>query len=277
MARRKRHPQDMLTRLHLQHAQDKANDHTETGSFPVVRKRRGGKRSLNANATRMRLVTSLLIAVMCALLSFAYMIQINNTKSTYETMSEDELVRLINETSNQVQSLEQRKSELTSQLNSLKATADKQAAAQKIAKQNEETNGILSGRLAAKGEGVIIHITKGSKANVDASTMFTLLEELRNAGAEVIAINTVRVVTSTYISETTDGTLICDGETLDTPYVVKAIGDPQALANAVNIAGGVGSRLKVKYGADVSVSTEDEVKIDETRQARQYQYATPIE
>ncbi|KAB8289381.1 hypothetical protein DSM100688_0461 [Bifidobacterium ramosum] len=263
---------DVLTKLHVQHAQDRANDHTETGSFPVVRKRRAKRGSLNANATRMRLVTSVLIAVMCALLAFTYMIQINNTKSTYETMSEDELVRLIVETNTQVQNLEQRKSELTSQLNSLKATADKQAAAQKIAKQNEEANGILSGRLAAKGEGVVIRIGQGNKADIDASTMFTLLEELRNAGAEVIAINSVRVITSTYISDTDDG-LVCDGTTLDTPYIVKAIGDPQALANAVNIAGGVGSRLKVKFGATVTVTTKDEVRIDEVRDAQQYNYA----
>lgn len=277
MARRKRQTQSPLDKMHIQRAQDRTNDQTETGSFPVIRHVREGKRSLNARSTRIRLLTSMMIAVMCALLSFTYMIQINNTKSTYETMSEDELVRLINETSNQVQSLEQRKSELTSQLDLLKATADKRAAAQKIAKQNEETNGILAGRLPAKGQGVTIHITKGTKEGVDASTMFTLLEELRNAGAEVIAINTVRVVTSTYISETTDGTLICDGTTLDTPYVVKAIGDPQALANAVNIAGGVGSRLKVKYGSQVTVTVQDEVNIDEIREPRQYKYATPIE
>ncbi|MCH9277165.1 DUF881 domain-containing protein [Bifidobacterium amazonense] len=274
MARR-RQPQDVLTKMHIQHAQDKANDSTDTGSFPVVRKRRSRKRSLNANATRMRLLTSALITVMCALLAFGYMVQIN-TKSNYETMSEDELVSLISQTSTQVQNLEQRKSELTSQLDSLQATADKQAAAEKIAKQNEETNGILSGRLPAKGQGVVIRITRGSKADVDASTMFTLLEELRNAGAEVIAINSVRVITSTYISDTDEG-LVCDGVALDTPYTIKAIGDPQALANAVNIAGGVGSRLKVKFGANVTVTTETTVRITEVREPQQYQYAQTVE
>ena len=64
--------------------------------------------------------------MLCALLGFGYVIQLNNTNSTYETMSEDELTRLISETSSQVQKLEQRKSELTSQLNSLKDTADKE-------------------------------------------------------------------------------------------------------------------------------------------------------
>ncbi|KFI51754.1 DUF881 domain-containing protein [Bifidobacterium biavatii] len=273
MARR-RQPQDVLTKMHIQHVQDKANDSTDTGSFPVVR-RRSRKRSLNANATRMRLLTSALITVMCALLAFGYMVQIN-TKSNYETMSEDELVSLISQTSTQVQNLEQRKSELTSQLDSLQATADKQAAAEKIAKQNEETNGILSGRLPAKGQGVVIRITRGTKTDVDASTMFTLLEELRNAGAEVIAVNSVRVITSTYISDTDSG-LVCDGVVLSTPYIIKAIGDPQALANAVNIAGGVGSRLKVKFGANVTVTTENEVRITEVRETQQYQYAQTVE
>ncbi|RSX56231.1 DUF881 domain-containing protein [Bifidobacterium samirii] len=275
MAGRNRIPRDVLSRMHDQRIQDKANDHTETGSFPVVR-RKTKLRSLNANATRMRLVSSLLIVVMCALLAFGYMIQINNTTSTYETMSEDELVRLINETGTQVQNLEERRNELADQIDSLKATADKQAAAEEIARQNEETNGILSGRLPAKGEGVVITISGGAKADVDASTMFTLLEELRNAGAEVIAVNTVRVITSTYIADTKDG-LVCDGVNLDPPYTVKAIGDPQTLSNAVNIAGGVGSRLKVKFGADVAVSTKDEVRIDEVREAQRYDYAKTVE
>ena len=136
---------------------------------------------------------------MCALLGFAYMSQINNTKSTYETMDESELVRLLNESNTQISNLEQRKTQLNSQLNSLKSAANEQEQARKIAKQNEETSGLISGRLPAKGQGVTIRIGRGSTTKVDASIMFNLIEELRNAGAEVIAINNVRVITSTYI------------------------------------------------------------------------------
>ena len=265
---------DLLSKMHTQHAQDRENDRMETGSFPIVRKT--PKRSLSANPLRMRLMTSVFLVVMCALLGFGYMIQVNNTKSAYETMSEDELTRLISETTTQVQNLEQRKNELTDQLDTLKATANKQQEAEKIAKQNEETSGILTGRLPATGKGVVIRISEGSKTPIDASTMFNLLEELRNAGAEVISVGSVRVVTSTYISDSNDG-LICDGTLLESPYVVKAIGDPQNLQNAVNMAGGVGSRLKVKFGATVSVTTPDTVKIDEVREAQRYQYAKRAE
>ena len=96
--------------------------------------------------------------------------------------------------------------------------------AAEIAKQNAQTNGILSGRLAATGEGVVIRISQGSKQKIDSAILFTLLEELRNSGAEVIEINNVRVVTSTYISGTA-GSLVCDGTKLKSPFTIRAIGD----------------------------------------------------
>ena len=258
-----------------QHVDGQEGDRIDTGEFPVIRRK--PKRMLS-NANRWRsLMTTALITLLCVLLGFGYAIQINQTQNSYETMSEEELTRLISETSTQVQNLQQRKNQLTSQLDSLQAAADKQEEIERIAKQNEETSGLLSGRLPAVGNGVIITISKGGRAPVDAATMFRLLEELRNAGAEVMVLNSVRVVTSTYVADGEDGGLICDGVSLDAPYTIKAIGDPQNLQNAVNIAGGVGSVLEVKFGADVVVTTSDEVTIDKTRDVKQYKYAKTVE
>lgn len=64
---------------------------------------------------------------------------------------------------------------------------------------------------------------------------------------------------------------------MKTPYTLKAIGDPQNLQNAVNIAGGVGSRFKVKFGAKVTVTPSESVDISETRDVGQYQYAKTVE
>jgi uncharacterized protein YlxW (UPF0749 family) len=249
------------------------NDETATGSFPVVRKK---PPRLVEGGTLARFLSSLLIAVLCALLGLGYVTQLKNTTSIYETMSEEELTRLISETSTQVQSLQRRKTELSGQLNTLQAAANKQQEAQRIAKQNEQTSGLLSGRLPATGKGVVITIDKGSKERVDASTMFQLLEELRNAGVEVMELNDVRIVTSTYIDDTKNG-LTCDGRSISAPYTLKAIGDPQNLQNAVTIAGGVGSRLKVKFGAEVTVTPDDSIDINDTRQPSQYKYAKTIE
>ena len=265
---------NMLDKMHDQHAQDKANDRMETGSFPAIHKK--PRKNLNRNSDRSRLISSIFIMLMCALLGFAYMSQINNTKSTYETMDENELVRLLNESNTQISNLEQRKTQLTSQLNSLKSAANEQEQARKIAKQNEETSGLISGRLPAKGKGITVTVSRGSTSRIDASIMFNLIEELRNAGAEVIAINEVRVVASTYIQDADEG-LISDGTAIKPPYVVKAIGNPQELSNAVDIAGGVGAQLQVKYGANVNVEASDNVIIDEVRETTQNKYAKTVE
>ena len=261
---RKAQSDNMLEKMRDQHVQDKVNDRMETGSFPTVRKK--PRKDLNRASNKSRLLSSILIALMCALLGFAYMSQINNTKSTYETMDESELVRLLNESNTQISNLEQRKTQLNSQLNSLKSAANEQEQARKIAKQNEET----------RGQGVTIRIGRGLTTKVDASIMFNLIEELRNAGAEVIAINNVRVITSTYIQDAEEG-LIVDGTTIKPTYTVKAIGNPLEQSNAVENAGGEGAQLKVKNGSNVNVQPSDSIIIDEVREATQNQYAKTVE
>ncbi|MBW3094023.1 DUF881 domain-containing protein [Bifidobacterium sp. 64T4] len=283
MARRGRRDDRRGTRntvsdLKARNEAERRNDDTATGSFPQISKRGKGKKGLNGTSGfRVRASSTILITLMCALLGFGYMTQINSGPSAYETMSEDELVRLINETSTQAQNLEQRKNQLSQQLSSLKAAADQREQAQRIANQNKETSGIISGRLPAQGKGVIVTIGKGTDKDIDASTMFTLIEELRNAGAEVISINDVRVVTSTSIWADDDGGLECDGIPLTTPYTVRAIGNPADLQNAVNIAGGIGSRLKVMYGARVTVKQSDNVEINATREPSTNKYAKTVE
>ncbi|KFI62953.1 DUF881 domain-containing protein [Bifidobacterium cuniculi] len=269
---------DLLKRIVSRDRKDRINDDTTTGAFPVVRKRKPAKAisSRRTSSLKRRLATGTLVAVLCAMLSYGYVIQINNKDLTYETLTETELTRLISETSNQADRLEQRKAELDRQLRSLEAAADKEKEAENIAKENEETSGILSGRLPAEGKGIIVRISKGSKEPVNASTMFNLIEELRNGGAEVMAINDVRVVTSTYVSDSSNG-LVCDGQIMEPPYVVRAIGDPTNLQNAVNMAGGVGSRLKVKFGAKVTVDVSDEVRITQTKAVQEYKYAKIVE
>ncbi|MEE1296529.1 MAG: DUF881 domain-containing protein [Bifidobacterium sp.] len=271
------HP-DLVKRIISQRSKDKLNDNTATGAFPVVRKRTKGAKQISQRSASLkaRLGTGVLVATLCALLGYGYVIQINNKDMTYETLTETELTRLISETSNQVDRLEKRKTELDTQLRYLESAAGKEKEAERIAKENEETSGILSGRLPAQGKGVIVRISRGSKEPVSAAMLFNLIEELRNGGAEVMAINDVRVVTSTYVADAANG-LVCDGQLIEPPYVVRAIGDPTNLQNAVNMAGGIGSQLTVKFGAKVTVDSSDDVRITQTSSVPQYKYAKIVE
>lgn len=254
-----------------------ANDNVNTGTFSIVqsKKVRNAVSQLNKNAMYLRLGRSFMVALLCALLTFGYIIQVRNAQSSYDSLSEEELTKLLSETKLQVENLEERRDELTRQLTALQEAADKQLEAERIAQQNEETAGLLSGRLAAQGQGIIITITQGSIQPVSAAVLFQLIEELRNAGVEVMAINGIRIVTSTYVVDTDNG-ILCDGEAIAAPFSIKAIGDQQNLLNAVNISGGVGSKLKTKYGATVYTVQSDNVTIDEVVEPTQYQYATEV-
>lgn len=260
--------------LHLlrkQRATDKVNDNTMTGSFPVVR-----KQPLKINRSiGVKFLTSFMVALLCALLGFGYVTQQRNMQSSYSSLSETELVRLLDETNTQVSQLESQKLKLQSQLQSIQSAADKQQEVERIAQENEVTSGILSGRLPAQGQGVEITVSQNTK-RIDASTMFNLLEELRNAGAEVIQVDDIRVITSTSFTDTDEG-VKCDGTELKKPYTILAIGDSNALQNAVEIAGGVGARLRVQFGANVNVEQKNLVKITVVRQAKEYKYAKTVE
>ncbi len=253
-------------------------DDTSTGAFPVVPRRKRGRfvRAVNGRSSSIgnKIVTSLLIVVLCALLGYGYVAQNRATDTSYSSLSEDELVRLLDETNNSITKLEQQSNTLSKQLKSVQRAANKQAQIEKLAEENAEVDGILSGTLPATGKGVIITISKASK--IDAAILFNLIEELRNAGAEVIDLDGVRVVTSTYVVDTRDG-LMSDGSYLSTPYVIKAIGNPTSLNNAVEIAGGVGSKMRVQYKAKVKVEQSNSVSITSLHAASSYTYAKTVE
>lgn len=252
-------------------------DSTPTGSFHKVTPSSGrsGLDHSSHQATWSRILIRLCVCVLCAIVGFAAIAQHKNIQSSYASLSENELVRLLDETNQQMSLLESQRSQLTQQLDSIQSAADQRAQLEKVEKENEMTQGILAGTLPATGPGVQITIRQGSE-HIDAGTLFNLIEELRNAGAEVIQVNNVRVVTSTYFANTSDG-VDCDGSHLTSPYVFQAIGDQDALSNSVNIAGGVGSRLRVQYGASVSIEKKDSIQITRIRQPKKFTYAQTVE
>lgn len=268
------HPKGPMGKLLHQEMADVINDELSTGAFPQVKKK-PPKDISKGQGRHVKALSMLMVVLLCALLGFGYVTQIQNTQSSYNTLSEDELVRLLDETNRQVENLEQQKAQLSEQLESIQSSADKQQELERVAKENEETSGILSGRLPAQGKGVIIIISQKDK-HIPASSMFTLIEELRNAGAEVIEFDGVRVVTSTSFLDTENG-VSCDGQSLEAPYTIRAIGDPSSLQNAVQIAGGIGSQLRVRYDATVTVTQSDDVQINAIRQTTDYKYAKTIE
>jgi len=78
-----------------------------------------------------------------------------------------------------------------------------------------------------------------------------LLNDLKNAGAEAIDVNQKRIIN---ISEVVcAGPLLqINGEAVPSPFIIKAIGDPDELYNAVNDEGTYAYSLKNEWGMEVA-------------------------
>ena len=70
----------------------------------------------------------------------------------------------------------------------------------------------------------------------------------------------MRIVASSYFTDS-QGTVSVDGQPLERPFVVLAIGDSQTLASALNIPGGIVDTVR-RVGATAQVEQLATVRVD---------------
>jgi uncharacterized protein YlxW (UPF0749 family) len=88
------------------------------------------------------------------------------------------------------------------------------------------------------GDGITITV----RGPVGAPDVEDVINELRNAGAEAIAIDDVRVVTGTVIGGL-PGALSVDDTPLADPFTIRAIGAQESLTGSLSRAGGIVAQL----------------------------------
>jgi uncharacterized protein YlxW (UPF0749 family) len=198
----------------------------------------------------------LIAAVLCAVLGFAVAAQVhsNDRGTKFATARQDELVGILGD-------LAQRSDRLRSDIRDLDATKaglerDTQGqAAVEDARRRAATYAILAGTLPATGPGIELSIDD-PHGRVRSAALLDTLEELRDAGAEVIQVGDVRVGVDTYFADAGGGGVMADGRSLAQPYRFLAIGHPHTLATALNIPGGVLQSLRNSGGNGVVVQRQ---------------------
>jgi uncharacterized protein YlxW (UPF0749 family) len=238
------------------------NDETGGGApeeEPPPEDRPGLADLLRPRLTRGQLAGGLL----CLLLGFAAVAQVESTQrdTTFATARQDELVGVLSD-------LSQRSERLRGDLRELEGTkAELERGGQgdtalRDARERATAYGLLAGTLPAEGPGIelLIHDPAG---RVRAVHLLDALQELRDAGAEVVQINDVRAGTGTYFVDAADG-VEADGRSLRAPYRFLVIGDPHTMTTALDIPGGVIKVLE-SAGARASVAARPKVEIRATR------------
>ncbi|MDX3644201.1 DUF881 domain-containing protein [Streptomyces sp. MB09-02B] len=218
--------------------------------------------------TRAQLIVALLLFG----LGFGLAIQVasNNDDSALRGARQEDLVRILDELDDRTQRLEEEKQGLEDQRTELETSSDQAEEARKQTVEKERQLGILAGTVAAQGPGITLTIDD-TKGTVEADMLLDAIQELRAAGAEAIQVNGVRVVASTYLTDSDDGIRV-DGNKITQPFRFKVIGNPQDLEPALNIPGGVVQTLE-KEQATVTVRRAEEIVVDALRAAKRPDYA----
>lgn len=234
---------------------------------------------------RRRLANSLLhpgrgqiiaAAILCVVgMGGVMQIKSNRADDTYTNARREDLIQLLDGLGSESRRLEGEITELERTRTSLQSGADTQRVAQLEAQKRVEELSILAGTAPAEGSGIRLRIADPNQ-RVDDNIVLDAVEEMRDAGAEVIEVNnTVRVVASTWFAMNDDGVVI-DGKPVSTPITIEMIGDPHSLEEAARFRGGIVSEITgPRIGGQVQVEQLSRVVIESLHTPRENQYAQP--
>lgn len=195
----------------------------------------------------------------------------NDEPKLLSSAREDELVRILDDLSKQKDNLELELIKQSQVLDSLKSGSNEEA--KKAAQNRIDQLILLSGTAPVTGRGIQVLIT-GDVYSVSAYTVLDSVQELRDAGAVAIEINGNRVINSTYFNDTSDGITINQAK-IRSPYRINALGDPETLATALKIPGGLAEKVTTS-GGQVVITQYATLVIESTVDLITPQYAVPV-
>lgn len=220
--------------------------------------------------------TQVVAAALCAVLGFGIATQVRQTQTdALAGMRQDDLVRLLDELTRRNAELDDEQEQLREDLADLRSSSSSRQAAQEAAEAQAQVQGVLAGTLPVTGPGIVLTIEDPEGA-VRAQTLVTILEELRNAGAEAIELNGQRLTASSWILDDDDGDgVVVDGTPVSPPYEWKAVGGPEDMAVALGIPGGALASVRNAGGED-ELEQREELEITSVRRLEEPRYAEPV-
>lgn len=212
--------------------------------------------------------------LLACLLGFAIATQVRQTQSQgLEDLRQDELVRILDDVTQNGARLDDEISELQTTRDGLTNSDANSPEAIAAAQQRADTLGILAGTEKATGPGIRLRI-EDADGEVDAAALLDAVQELRDAGAEAMQVGGVRIVASTWFRDGAKG-VEADGVELKRPYDFIVIGNPQTMSSAMEIPGGVSESVRSK-GGEVTITEFTSINVEALHTDSPPRYAQPV-
>lgn len=130
----------------------------------------------------------------------------------------------------------------------------------------------FGGLVPVRGQGIRIEI----EGAFDPTAVNDLINELRNAGAEAIAIDDVRVTART-VAVLGTSAIELDGVPIGSRFVIRAIGSPDGLQSAIERPGGILRLLQQSISIRFALSQVSDLLVPGTARDLTPQAASAVE
>lgn len=172
------------------------------------------------------------------------------------------------------------------ELNLLMDSDNKDENLIKLLEEDIKSNKIYSGFSNMEGPGIEITMYDNMDSDIiglDVNDdiihdidILNILNDLKVAGAEAISINNQRIMSTTEIK--CGGPIIrINGKSFATPFIIRAIGEPNHLMAAVTAPGTYGDILKNVYQLYFEPELNEDIFIPSYDGEFRYVYAKPVE
>jgi uncharacterized protein YlxW (UPF0749 family) len=229
-------------------------------------------------ASRASIGARALVALSVGVVGFLVAAQLNTTHHGTEHLaleSESDLTRIFSSLNEESAALRDEISQLRLELAALQSSAERDQLARDAADRQLSDLQILAGVVPARGPGVSVRIAD-PKGAFEFQLLLDLTQELRDAGAEAIAVNGRRIGGTTAFSSRR-GAVTVDGQVVTQPYEVLAVGDPATLEVGLRIPGGAVDTLDALDGTKVTVERRSDVHVPALDHPPAFKAAHPLE
>lgn len=229
-------------------------------------------------AVSRSLVLQAATAIACALLGFALVAQLQASENLGERLEierEEDLAQILADLSSQSDGLQREITDLRLTLLAFQSSAERDDVALKTLRERLNQLRVLSGTARVRGMGVRFVVADPNR-QVTQTEMVDTIQELRDAGAEAIAVDDVRLVASSAFI-TRNGRLLVDGQPMKPPYVISAVGPAETISKALAIPGGAIDALEALPQVEASVQTLRRLTIPARPEPVPFVFAEPVE